>query len=153
LTEYDLIGQAFCPHCDFKPTSQPQLLAPTDKLEELNETLEKLHNEWTQTLLKEIKVVADTEQWGLLQAKNRTLLDNFLNDNVLPETVSREFLNAVQEALSELIKVSFNLNELQNSIVAGGFPVTLAELQRRINHYLQEVIVDKEPQKIRIVLD
>ncbi|MDM8560893.1 DUF6079 family protein [Candidatus Parabeggiatoa sp. HSG14] len=152
LTEYDLIGQAFCPHCDFKPTSQSQP-AIVDKLAELSETLEQLHSEWTQTLLTELKAVANTEQWGLLQDKNRVLLDNFLNDNMLPEVINREFIKAVQEALSGLIKVSFNLNELQNAIIEGGFPVTLVELQRRINHHLQDIIVDKNPQKIRIVLE
>jgi hypothetical protein len=63
----------------------------------------------------------------------------------------------VQEALSGLVKVTLNFNELQNAMVAGGFPVTLHELQRRIDHYLQEILQEitqgKSLYNVRMVLE
>ncbi len=148
LSEYDLFVHAFCPHCEFKPTLHS---AAEDKVSELSETLEELYNEWTKTLLTELKQVANTEQWGLLQAKNRALLDKFLADGVLD--INQAFLTAVQEALSGLTKITMNFNDLQKSIMTGGFPVTLLELQRRIEKYLRERTKGKEDQNIRIVLE
>jgi predicted ATPase len=152
LNEYDLFVHAFCPHCEFKPTSQMQEPA-VDKLAELSESLEQLHGAWTQILLTELKGVADSEQWGLLQAKNRSLLDKFLSEKMLPEEISLEFLEAVREALTGLEKVSFNFNDLQRAIVRGGFPVTLLELQVRIERYLRKITKDKDGHNVRIVLE
>jgi len=152
LSEYDLFVHTFCPHCEFKPSSEsPESAA--DKLAELSDSLEQLYSGWTQILLTELKAVADSEQWALVQAKNRRLLDKFLNDKTLPEEMSPAFLDAVREALMGLEKVSFNFNELQGAIVTGGFPVTLLELQRRIEGYLRTIMRDKEEQNVRIVLE
>jgi hypothetical protein len=104
LSEYDLFAQAFCPHCEFKPTAQPQPPA-ADRLAELSETLAQLHSEWTLLLVTELKKVALSEQWALLQTDNRALLDKFLSDKTLPKEINYEFLEAVQEALSGLVKV------------------------------------------------
>jgi hypothetical protein len=120
---------------------------------ELSESLEQLHGAWTQILLTELKGVADSEQWGLLQAKNRSLLDKFLSEKMLPEEISLEFLEAVREALTGLEKVSFNFNDLQRAIVRGGFPVTLLELQVRIERYLRKITKDKDGHNVRIVLE
>jgi len=151
LSEYDLFAQAFCPHCEFKPTSPPPPPA-VDRLTELSDTLAQRHSEWTQTLLTELNSVAKSERWQLLQAENRARLEIFLSNQTLPEQISYEFLEAVQEALSGLHKVTLNLTEFQNAIVAGSFPATLPELQQRIDNYLQELTLGKKTHKIRIVL-
>jgi anion-transporting ArsA/GET3 family ATPase len=152
LSDYDLLTQAFCPHCQFKPTGYEQTTA-SESLAELSDTLEELHNEWTHTLLAELETVANSEQWELLQSDNQVLLEKFLNEKKLPEDINHAFLDAVEEALSGLEKVTFNFNSLQKAIIAGGFPVTPAELQRRINQYVQQVMKDKPLHKIRMVLE
>jgi hypothetical protein len=152
LVEYDLLAQAFCPHCEFKAIFQ-QETAASEKLITASENLHALYEEWTDTLLNELKTVKESEQWILIESDKRVLLETFLKDENLPEEISSEFLAAVEEALSGLEKVSLNFDNLQDSIIAGGFPVTLMELQRRIDRYLQETTQGKNPHKIRIVLE
>ncbi len=138
LSEYDLFSQAFCPHCEFK-FNQPLQPAAAKRLTELKKDLAQLHREWTQTLLTELQSVADSERWQLLQTDNRARLETFLTNQLLPEEISQEFLEAVQESLSGLHKVTLNLTDFQNAMIAGGFPITLPELQRRIENYLQKI--------------
>jgi len=152
LSESDLFVHAFCPHCEFKPSSESPVSA-AEKLAELSESLGQLYGGWTRILLTELKAVADSEQWELVQADNRHLLEQFLSEKVLPGEMGVDFLEAVREALMGLEKVSLNFNDLQSAIVMGGFPVTLLELRRRIEGYLRVITVDKEECKIRILLE
>lgn len=152
LSEYDLASQAFCPHCQFK-LNQPLQLAAASQLTELQKNLAQLHREWTQTLLTELQSVADSERWQLLQTDNRAQLETFLTNQRLPEEISQEFLEAVQEALSGLHKVTLNLTEFQNAMIAGGFPITLPELQRRIEKYLQKITKNQKTDNIRITYE
>jgi len=152
LEEYDLITQAYCPHCEFKAIFQ-QETAASEKLTTASENLQALYEEWTETLLNELKTVQDSEQWTLVEADKRVLLETFLIEENLPEEISPEFLAVVQEALSGLEKVSLNFQELQDTIKMGGFPVTMMELQQRIDRYLQDTIRGKNPHKIRVVLE
>lgn len=153
LGEYDLFANAFCPHCDFKPPSQTQPSA-ADKLAEVSESLEQLHDEWTQILVKALKDSQASEQWELLQTDNRALLENFLDEGNLPNEISYEFLEAVQESLSGLEKVTLNFKAFQDAIADGGFPITFLELQRRIERHLQAITNDsKQPFNIRVVLN
>ena len=152
LSEYDLASQAFCPHCQFK-LNQPLQLAAAEQLTELQKNLAQLHREWTQTLLTELQSVADSERWQLLQTDNRAQLETFLTNQRLPEEISQEFLEAVQEALSGLHKVTLNLTEFQNAMIAGGFPITLPELQRRIEKYLQKITKNQKTDNIRITYE
>jgi len=152
LSDYDLLSQAFCPHCQFKPTGHQETPA-SETLAELSDTLEELHNEWTHILITELASVAKSEQWELLQADNKVLLETFLNEKTLPENINYVFLDAVEEALSGLEKVTLNFNALQKAIMTGGFPITTVELQRRINQYWQQATKDKPLQKIRLVLE
>jgi len=152
LSEYDLFANAFCPHCDFKPNpqSQPSTAA---QLHELSDRLETLYHEWTQILLTELKTTQASEQWELLQTENRALLEKFLQDSCLANEISYEFLEAVQESLSGLEKVVLNLNDFQDAIAEGGFPITLPELQRRIERHLQAFTQGKQPLNLRVVLE
>ena len=152
LEEYDLIAQAYCPHCEFKAIFQ-QETAASEKLTTASENLHTLYEDWTDTLLNELKTVQNSEQWTLVESDKRVLLETFLTEENLPEEISPEFIAAVQEALSGLEKVSLNFDEMQDTIIAGGFPVTLMELQQRIDRYLQKTTQGKNPHKIRVVLE
>jgi len=114
LSESDLFANAFCPHCDFKAISEVECAAET--LAEISDTLEQLHNEWTEILLTELKAIKDSEQWALLQTENRALLEQFLTEETLPDEINYEFLEAVQESLSGLEKVAFNFNHFKKPL-------------------------------------
>jgi hypothetical protein len=80
-------------------------------------------------------------------------VDTFLKDRELPEDLTQEFIQALQEVLSALIKVEVKTKSLRDALLAGGSPVTPAEMKKRFEAYLDELTKGKEPGKVRIVLE
>jgi hypothetical protein len=151
LTEYDLTAQTICPHCGFKPIAEAQHPPALTTLVQLNKTLRILHTDWTQTLLTELEQVAPQRE--LLKPDSRVLLETFLTRRTLPENLSPEFIEAVQESLSGLFKIILNIKELHHALSAGGSPITVKEMQKRFTDYLNQLTTGKELNKIRIVLE
>ena len=80
-------------------------------------------------------------------------MDSFVKDRTLPENLSQEFIHALQEVLSRLTKVSVKIGDLRATRLTGGSPATLAEMRKRFEEYLDRLTKDKEPGKVRIVLE
>ena len=74
-------------------------------------------------------------------------------DRTLPGAMTQEFILAVQEVLSGLIPVTVKTDNLRVALLAGGSPVTPAEMKKRFDTYLDELTKGKEPGKVRIVLE
>jgi predicted ATPase len=152
LSENDLISQTTCPHCGYRPQSEPQQSENTHTLlTQFDQTLEQLQRDWTQTLLTELENAA--EQQELLKPESRAQIDTFLTERHLPDELSRYFLNALQESLSGLIKVTVNIEELQKILQHDGSPMTVTEMHKRFNDYLNELTKDKDVNKIRLVFE
>lgn len=45
------------------------------------------------------------------------------------------------------------LADLRDALLAGGSPVTPAEMKKRFEEYLDDLVKGKEPGKVRIVLE
>jgi hypothetical protein len=80
-------------------------------------------------------------------------VEAFLKKRILPEKLSRDFLNAVQEGLSGLVKVVVKIDDLRAAILAGGSPATLTEMKKRVEEYIGELTKGKDPNKVRVVLE
>ena len=59
----------------------------------------------------------------------------------------------MQEVLSGLIPVTVKTDNLRAALLAGGSPVTPAEMKKRFDAYLDDLTRGKEPGKVRIVLE
>ena len=81
------------------------------------------------------------------------MVDAFLQSRELPENISQDFIQALQEALSALIKVEVTTKHLRAALIAGGSPVTPVEMKKRFDAYLDELTKGKEQGKVRIVLE
>lgn len=149
LSEYDLLTYTQCPHCGFKPSSENY--SALSILAQLNKKLRLLYHEWTQIVITELNHA--TPQRELLKPQHQLLIENFLTQAHLPEEISQDFLEAIQEGLMGLVKVTFNFNELYSVLAAGGAPITMEEIQKRFNKYLATLTQGKQLNKVRIVLD
>ncbi len=149
LTEQDLIAQTICPHCGYKPIYDTQ--AQEMKLAQFNQSLERLYQKWTQTLLSELENAGNQRE--LLKTENRTQLENFLTRRCLPEEITRTFIEALQEGLSGLVKVSVNIEDLQKALLRGGSPMTVIEMQKRFINYMNSLTKGKELSQVRVVLE
>jgi hypothetical protein len=122
-------------------------------LDDLDDELDKLVVNWTQTLLSNLEDPTTKENLALLKPAPRKLVDDFTKKRTLPDDLDQEFIHAVQEVLSGLIKVSVKIEDLRAVLLAGGSPATTAEMRKRFEEYLDHLTKGKELGKVRIVLE
>ncbi|MDZ4164481.1 MAG: DUF6079 family protein [Smithellaceae bacterium] len=153
LTEREMEASPICPHCNFKPGAEPPVAPAATMLDALDGELDKLVENWTQTLLANLEDLTTKGNLNLLKPEPRGLVDGFIKKRTLPDDLDQDFIHALQEALSGLIKVSVKSDDLRDALLAGGSPATPAEMRKRFEEYLYHLTKGKEPGKVRIVLE
>lgn len=153
LTESELAASPVCPHCGYRPTAETSQTPAGAVLDSLDGELDKLVENWTQTLLANLEDPTIQSNLGLLKPERRKLVDNFIKRRSLPDTPDQEFILALKEVLSGLLKVEIKTADLRAALLTGGSPVTPSEMRKRFEDYLEEIIRGKEPGKVRIVLE
>jgi len=123
-------------------------------LDALDGELEKLVENWTQTLLANLEDPTTRERIKkVLSPEQRAIVQAFLKSRKLPEEIDHAFLNAIKEALTDLALVSVKISDLREALLSGGSPATPAEMRKRFEEYLDGLTKGKEPGKVRIVLE
>jgi hypothetical protein len=153
VTEQELDASPVCPHCNFKPGGEPTDAPATTILEGLDVELDKLVEDWTQTLLNNLEDPTTKGNLGLLKTEPRELVNSFIQKQTLPEDLDQEFIHALQEVLSGLTKVSVKTQDLRAALLSSGSPATPAEMKKRFEEYLDGLTKGKEPGKVRIVFE
>lgn len=174
LTEQDLDASPVCPHCGFRPsaeavsgsgfrvpgrenqeptTGHQELINVAVVLDQLDDQLDKMIEDWTATLIANLEDPTTRGNLDLLKPKARSLVDNFLTERKLPDALDQDFIHALQEVLSGLVKVAVKTADLRAALLKGGSPATPAEMKKRFEEYLDELTKGHEPGKVRIVLE
>ncbi|NLI41205.1 MAG: ATP-binding protein [Caldisericales bacterium] len=153
LTEQELEASPVCPHCSFKPAAEPPAASAAAQLDALDDELDKLVENWTQTLLTNLEDPTTKGNLSLLKPEPRKLVDGFIKKRTLPDNLDQNVIHALQEVLSGLTKVSVKIADLRDALLSGGSPATPAEMRKRFEEYLERLTRGKEPGKVRIVLE
>ena len=156
LTRQDLDTRPLCPHCGYRPIEEPATTsgAAAKALEDVDDKLDHLVEEWTRTLLGNLEDPTVTGNVELLtDAKGKAALRAFLKARALPTPVDTVFVKALQEVLSGLQKVVLRKDDLHAALLRGGAPCTLPELRERFDAFLAELNKGKEPTKVRVVVE
>src|SRR3546814_11961252 len=105
LVESELSAGPVCPHCQFRPSSEKgDLLPAANVLKQLDEGLDKLLENWVQTLVENIEDQIIQSNFELLKASSREIVIGFAEKKSLTNIVPPEFVSAVKEALTGLAK-------------------------------------------------
>jgi len=153
LTERELQNSPVCPYCSYKPGVEQMMVPAATILNQMDDELDNLLSTWIQTLLTNLEDPTTKNDLKLLKPEDRKLLDTFINTQTLPDDLGHDFINAVQEVLSGLMKVDIKIEKLRSALLKGGAPATPEELKRRFEEYLAEVTKGKNLSKVRIVLE
>jgi len=153
LTEQEMEASPVCPHCSYKPGAEPPTAPAGTVLDGLDEELDKLVANWTQTLLTNLEDPTTKGNLDLLKPEPKKIVRGFIKKRDLPEELDQDFIHALGEALSGLQKVQVKTSDLRAALLSGGSPATPAEMKKRFEEYLDELTKGKEPGKVRIVLD
>jgi len=173
LTKQELEAEPVCPHCGFRPaaeavaghgsgvssqdsrpgTRDSGLINAAAILQQLDEQLDKMIEEWTAALIFNLQDPTTQSNLTLLKPESRKLVDAFVKERTLPDNLDQDFIDALREVLSGLTKVSVKIEDLRAALLAGGSPATPAEMRKRFEEYLDGLTRGKEPGKVRIVLE
>jgi len=153
LTEQELDASPVCPHCNFKPDAEAPTAPAGTLLDSLDEELDKLVEDWTQTLLTNLDDPTTKDNLDLLKPEPKKLVNGFIKKRALPDELNPDFIHAMGEVLSGLQKVPVKIANMRAALLSGGSPATPAEMKKRFEEYLNELTKGKEPSKVRIVLE
>lgn len=153
LTEKEIESAPVCPHCGFKPADQSTGASAGTLLSSLDNELDNLLEAWTQTLITNLEDPITRKNFSLLKADSRKLVNDFIARRTLDEVLDSNFIQALQEALSGLSKVSLSVDDIRDALVSGGSPATLVEMKKRFEEYLDNLAKGLEPEKVRIILE
>jgi hypothetical protein len=153
VTPQELDADPECPHCSFRPSAETVVTPAKALLTAFDTDLDNLLSAWTQTLLSNLQDPTTLENLKLLAPKARKLVDGILKKKALSDEIGQDLLQALQEALSGLIKVVITTDDLRAALLAGGSPATAAEMKKRFEEFLADRTKGKEPSKVRIVVE
>ena len=108
--------------------------------------------DWTRTLLVNLEDPT-TRATSPNQPRFAAYVEEFARQRTLPDQLDQQFIQALKEILSGLTKVPVRTSDLRDALLAGGSPVTPAEMRRRFDAYLESLLRGMEPDKVRIVLE
>ena len=153
LTEDDLAASPECPHCHFRPASEPVKEPAGQALASIDKELDAELASWTQTLLENLTDPTTTEQLQLLIRDDQEIVGRFVESKELPDPLDQDFIHAATEVLSGLSKVVVTTDDLRDALLSGGSPATLGEIKRRFEQHLDDKTKGQDPEKVRIVLE
>ena len=153
LTREELEASPVCPHCGFRPALEPAAPPAGEVLAQLDDDLDRLLADWTRTLLVNLADSATRENVSLLQPERAKRLTAFVAEGEFPDVLEPEFVEALQEVLSGLVKVVVTAEDLKAALLAGGSPASPTEMKARFEGYLDGLAKGQDPAKVRMVLE
>ncbi len=150
ITEKDLDSE---PQADFWPRMEAaSAISAEARLQHLAAELGRIFDAWVKTLLADLTDPVTKANLGLLKPTQRKLLQAFVDAGQLPDEVSKDFIDALQQALSSLIKLTLDLGALKAALFPDGSPATPEEFRRRVHEHLDALLKGRDEKKVRIVL-
>ena len=122
-------------------------------INQIDTQLDGLLDNWTKTLLDNLDDPTARKSIKLLPDAQKEAVDAFLKAKKLPEKISNELVQGMQQALSGLVAISIRPNDLLDALGDGGAPCTVEQIQTRFEDFVQKITRGKEPAKVRLIID
>lgn len=153
LTEQNLDSTPVCPHCGFRPSVETETLTGPQMVDQMDDGLDTMLANWTSTLLSNLNDPITQVNMDLLKVDDCEPLEAFIKSRELPVPMDTDFVHALKEVLSGLVKVSVKVQNLQKALQIESGPATPAEIKKRFDDYINQLTKGKDPAKVRIVID
>lgn len=153
LTEQNMENTPACPHCGFRPSVETGTAPGSQMIEQMDNDLDTMVSNWTSTLLGNLEDPITQANMDLLKVDDREPLEAFIKSKDLPVPLDTNFVHALKEVLSGLVKVLVKAKELQKAIQIESGPSTPSEIKKRFNDYIDQLTKGKDPAKVRIILE
>ena len=138
---------------DYWPRMEPTTISAEVRLANLKTQLDTVYAKWTHALLSDLADPATQATIDLLKPSQKKMVREFVSAKQLPDVISKDFLDALQQALSSLTKITLDLAALRTAIFPDGSPATPEEVRRRVSEYLDVLLKGRDAAKVRIVVN
>jgi hypothetical protein len=153
LTEQNLDASPICPHCGFRPSVETGAAAGSQMIDQMDAQLDAMVAAWTSTILSNLEDPITQANMDLLKIDDREPLEAFIKSKELPVPLDSNFVHALKEVLSGLVKVTVKAQELHQALQVTDGPATPAEMKKRFEEYIDLLTKSKDPAKVRIVME
>ena len=153
LTEQDLEASPICKHCGYRTSTEPMAISANQLLADLDDRLDEMVAAWLSVILNNLEDPITRENLALLKSEDRERLERVLHSRELPSPLDNDFVQALREVLSGLVKVSVKTENLQEVLQVTDGPATPVEMKKRFEEYIDQLTKGKDPAKVRIVVE
>ena len=153
LTEQNLDSTPICLHCGFRPSLETSAATGSQVIDQMDAQLDTMLAGWTSTILGNLEDPITQANMDLLKTDDREPLEAFIKSKELPAPLDSNFVHALKEVLSGLVKVTVTAQELQTALQVTDGPATPAEMKKRFEEYIDQLTRGKDPAKVRIVIE
>lgn len=145
----ELQQSPICKHCKLKDLTPVSNV--NDKVDDLENELEEIFNEWEQLLIQYIEDPIVLENKILLNKEQQAVIENFLIEKKLPETIDVAFVGAFNLLFSELHKVTIKVEDITQELLKVG-PSTIEDLKKKINDIIDARVKGMDISKLRVIM-
>ncbi|MBM9518324.1 ATP-binding protein [Desulforhopalus vacuolatus] len=153
LTEQNLETTPVCPHCGFRPSVETGTAQGSQMIDQMDNDLDIMVGNWTSTLLGNLEDPITQANMDLLKMDDREPLEAFIKSKELPVPLDTNFIHALKEVLSGLVKIAVKAQELQKALQIESGPATPAEIKKRFDDFIDQLTKGQDQAKVRIVLE
>ncbi|OHW63402.1 hypothetical protein EUAN_02660 [Andreesenia angusta] len=149
LTSADLKSTHVCPHCKFMLGEKSK--AVSGQLDNIESNIDALLGEWTNTLLNTISDPLVLENKEYLDEAQQKVIEKFLEDKQLPNTVDSFFINSIVALLEGFDPVEIDTDDLMHKIDEIG-PCDVDTFNKKLIDIISEYTAGKDKERLRIVV-
>lgn len=153
LIKDNLDSTPICPHCQFRPLDETSAASGAVLLTQIDQQLDDLLANWVRTLLSNLEDPTAKKSIRLLPAEQKEAVNAFLKAGELPEKITGDLIQGMQQALSGLVAIGLSATELMTALSGGGAPCTVDQIQSRFKEFLDKKTQGKDPSKVRVVIE
>ena len=153
LVKTDLDSTATCPHCNYRPQEENFGTSGASVLEQIDEQFDSMLENWTKTLLENLDDPTAKKSIKLLPDDQKNAVNAFLKSKALPDKITNELVQGIQQALSGLVAIPIRPTALIDALSEGGGPCTIEQIEARFEAFIQKITKGKEPSKLRLVVE
>lgn len=149
LTPAMLKSSHICPKCGFKMGESS--ISVTGQLDSIEDRIDSLINEWTNTLINTISDPLVLTQQDYLSPEQKKAIDTFLNNKELPKTIDNFFIGSIKALLQGFEPVVIQTEEFMNKIDEIG-PCDVETFKTKLMDIISVYTNGKDKEKLRIVV-
>ena len=149
LTPTELKTTPICPHCHYSLEDKAKNIY--GQLDNLEDRIDALVAEWTNTLLNTISDPLVLNQKEYLNAKQAKAIDDFVASGVLPKHVDDFFVSSIQALLKNYEPVVIEVEELMQKLEQLP-PMDEASFKMKLSELVSAYTKGKDASTLRIVV-